>query len=222
MNNPKIAILICAFNEENYLPAALDALNNQTTSRGDYDVVVVDNASTDRTAQIIEEKGAIRVAESKKGIVNALKAGFDYMNKNQVDWVLCTDADSEAPREWVEVVVNAIKQNPDAGFTGPVFFTKTPWLMNQVSGLVYKGVLVMSKLIGGFVQFIGSNMAIKMSDYNRIGGLDMKYKISADVDISRRLTRVGGRIVYVPKMKMYVSNRRFRKEPLRATIQYIQ
>jgi len=69
------------------------------------------------------------------------------------------------------------------------------------------------------MQFVGSNMAMRLSTYQQIGGVDMSFQISADVDLSKRMQKVG-KIAYLLDMKVGVSSRRFKKQPLRALYLY--
>ena len=63
--SPAISVVIPAFNEEKYLPACLEALKKQTFKN--YELIVVDNNSTDKTAQIAKKFGARVVKEKKQG-----------------------------------------------------------------------------------------------------------------------------------------------------------
>ena len=59
MRDPEISVVIRAFNEEKYLPALLEALNHQSIN--DFETIVVDSGSLDRTREIAAQKAARRV-----------------------------------------------------------------------------------------------------------------------------------------------------------------
>ncbi|PIZ46019.1 hypothetical protein CO180_00015 [candidate division WWE3 bacterium CG_4_9_14_3_um_filter_41_6] len=215
----KYAVLITAHNEEAYIGAALKALDAQTVPRSSFDVVVVDNASTDRTAQIAKDGGAVVISEPKKGIPFALKAGYDYVFSQGYEWVLQTDADSQVSPLWVESFVTRAEKNDVVGVTGPVYFNDIPSVLKFLTLSGYKAFVLLQAYIVGYYQFTGSNMAMNMSAYQSIGGIDTSYLISADVDLSRRLAKIG-KIAYVSAMSVGVSSRRIRKQPLRALKMY--
>lgn len=218
----QVAILVCAYNEEQYLPRALTAINKQTVGNDVYDVIVVDNASTDKTAEIAREFGAIVVRESRKGIPFAMKAGCDYAHRLGYEIVAQTDADSEVSLRWLEVALAGLKQKGDlvVGVTGMILFYDVPEILNIVVKGLYSLMISTNKLMGGFVQFTGSNMAFKLEPFANAGGVDIRFLISADVELSKRMIKYG-RIEYLSKMIVRVSPRRFRKQPLRALFLYI-
>jgi len=68
MKKPEISAVIPAYNEEILLPKCLDSVFNQSLPREFYEVIVVDNASTDKTAVIAREKGARVLWEGKRAM----------------------------------------------------------------------------------------------------------------------------------------------------------
>lgn len=218
----KIGIIITAYNEEEYIGNCLDALNAQMMERDRYLIVVVDNASSDRTGIIATEKGAVVIREEQKGIPYAFKAGMDYMCAHDIAIVACTDADSQAPPYWLGNIQVQMERRTDVvGLTGPVYFYDIPMraIVNYLIHVSYLMMISISVLVGGFVQFIGSNMAFRLADYMRVGGINTKYLISADVDLSKRMSKLG-RILFDPQINTYVSARRFKKQPVKALYQY--
>lgn len=219
VNDLKLAVVVPAYNEESYLSRAIKALNNQTYPRQMYVVIVVDNASTDGTADVIQEGGARLVSEPTKGIPNAMRAGFDEAIRLGVDWVVGTDADSEVAPNWLETVARHIGQPGVVGLSGLIDFYDTNWLLNRLMAWMYHLSMVVSARVG-FVQFTGSNYAVSLKAYQQVGGIDLRYRISADVELSKRVHRVG-KVLYEPKMRVSVSPRRFKRQPIRALWQYI-
>jgi len=61
MKNPLISVVIPAFNEENFIAKTLESLLNQDFK--DFEIIVVDNNSTDQTAEIAKKFGAILLYE---------------------------------------------------------------------------------------------------------------------------------------------------------------
>lgn len=218
----QVAVLVCAYNEEQYLPRALRAINRQTVSADEFDVIVVDNASTDKTAQVAREYGATVIYESRKGIPYAMKAGCDYASRLGYQIIAQTDADSEVAPQWLEAALLGLNQNNGSvvGVTGMILFYDIWEILNVVVRALYTVVISINKLMGGFVQFTGSNMAFKVNQFNLAGGVDVRYLISADVDLSKRMIK-HGRIEFLPRMVVRVSPRRFRKQPVKALFMYV-
>lgn len=97
--------MIPALNEEEGIGKVLDSMPNPVVS----DIIVVDNGSTDKTAQVAERKGAIVVKEPKKGYGSAYKTGFKNLPKN-TDIVACLDADMSYPAARIEDIADILKK----------------------------------------------------------------------------------------------------------------
>ena len=128
-SNPTISIVIPAFNEEHYILDCLDALSRINIPHGErIELIVVNNASTDRTQRWLDILGIRTVFESKKGLVFARAAGIKAARGT---YVFQTDADSYVPRDWIAHTLPALKKEGIAGITGPILYqiTTTHWLM---------------------------------------------------------------------------------------------
>ena len=84
----KVTFILPAFNEEKSLPLLLDSIN---TFCPDYEIIVVDNNSTDQTSKIAKKYGIKLLYEYKKGKANAIKKGFRNVDAN---YVVMLDADN--------------------------------------------------------------------------------------------------------------------------------
>src|SRR5689334_22582165 len=102
MSKLKISLIICAYNEEKYLGDCLDsAIKN---SNGNFfEIIVVDNASTDNTKLIAEKRPGVRVVkEERKGLTRARQRGYE---EAKGDILAYLDADTKMPKGWVERVI---------------------------------------------------------------------------------------------------------------------
>ena len=84
----RVSVVIPARNEEAYLPSALEAVLAQTLPP--FEVIVVDNASTDRTREVAEALGARVVFCGRRGVAYARQAG---LLAARGEWVAMTDAE---------------------------------------------------------------------------------------------------------------------------------
>ncbi len=91
----KIAILIPTFNEEPGIKHVIDAVPLELLYEHGYStrIVVIDNKSTDKTAQIAKSRGAEVITEPARGKGNALVTGFKYV-KDTSDYVVIIDGDN--------------------------------------------------------------------------------------------------------------------------------
>jgi glycosyltransferase involved in cell wall biosynthesis len=98
---PRIAVLIPALNEEISLPYVLADLPKEVVE----EVVVIDNGSSDRTAEVARTGGATVLSEPRRGYGWACLAGIDYLKTRGPDVAVFLDADySDHPEELSAVV----------------------------------------------------------------------------------------------------------------------
>jgi glycosyltransferase involved in cell wall biosynthesis len=193
-----LSVIVPALNEEVLLPGCLDSLLAQSSDPGLYEIVVVDNHSTDRTATIARSKGVRVEDEPRKGYVHALRRGVEA---SQSDLLAFTDADCRAPRDWVARILRDFEETPGIVALGGKldFFDLNPILKN-----VTKGILAFSNILPG------GNMVLRREALDRIGGIDPRVNLSADYWLTLKLRRVG-RIRMDRRLVMATSGRRFQR-----------
>lgn len=119
----EIDVIICTHNRAADLDRVLALLKRQRCSDAvRWQVLVVDNASTDATADVVEAcraKGALpalrRVFEPEPGLTAARRRG---VRETTAPWVAFVDDDNLIQAEWLEAVASAIRAHPDAGGVG--------------------------------------------------------------------------------------------------------
>jgi peptidoglycan-N-acetylglucosamine deacetylase len=107
----KISIIVPARNEEKYIADCLRSLKDQTY-QGDYEIVVVDNCSTDRTAAIARSLGVKVISANKeKNVFYARQLGADA---TKGDIIVQADGDTLYPRRWLQKIAEKLKAHPEA------------------------------------------------------------------------------------------------------------
>jgi glycosyltransferase involved in cell wall biosynthesis len=96
-----VSVVIPAYNEEIYLLSCLESIKSQDYA-GEYEVIVVDNASTDNTAKIARDWGAKVVYESKRSPACARQKGAEVAKGKIIAFI---DADTKAPTHWLSTIV---------------------------------------------------------------------------------------------------------------------
>ncbi len=94
---PAVSIIIPAYNEEKGLGSTLTQLNAVMTQQGiEYEIIVVDDGSTDRTGEIVQEQEGVRLLQhySNRGYGAAIKTGI---RRAHHDWIAIIDADATYP-----------------------------------------------------------------------------------------------------------------------------
>jgi glycosyltransferase involved in cell wall biosynthesis len=137
---PIITVVIPAYNEERYLAACLQSLREQDFSLP-FEILVVDNGSTDSTASIAAGFGARVITESQRGVCAARQAGTIAALANIV---VSTDADTVFSSDWLSSIYHDFQTHPDiVAVAGTVSYRHAPWWAGWYT-----------KLLFGFNQFI--------------------------------------------------------------------
>lgn len=205
-----ISVVIPAYNEEAYLGKTLQSVI-ENVSDNVIEIIVVNNASTDRTREVAQSFGGVTVVdEQKKGLTKARQAG---LNAAHGDILAYIDADTLVRKEWFEIINKEFKQNPKLVFlSGPYVYYDTPaWQQWAVKWLYYN---LLARVIYSFTRYMasGGNMVAKKSALLQAGGFDTNIEFyGEDTDIARRLSAVG-ETKFARKFWVATSGRRFKGE----------
>lgn len=215
-----VSVIVPAYNEEQYLPDCLESLDKQSVGRN-YEVLVVDNASTDNTQSVACNKGARVVFEPRRGIASALQAGFDNAKG---DVIAVTEADTRVPPHWLECLCHTLLSRPEVvAVTGPYDFWDSA-VMNFVAKLWFGMGYHTARSIGTLVStgdfpLVGPNYAIRTAILRAVNGVDTSLRTSVDADLSVKIIRMG-EVVFLPNLLVHTSARRFRANPLGTALVY--
>ena len=204
---PIVSVVVPSYNDAVLLRACLAALAVQT--RPADEVIVVDNASTDDTAEVAIAGGARVVREERRGILAATSAGFDAAVG---DLLLRLDADSVPGPDWVERVVAAFDDDPSLGaLSGPGVFYGGSAAIHWIAEHIYIGAYssIVRGLLGHPVLF-GSNLAIRSTTWAQVRTRvhrDVR-EVHDDFDIAINL-EPGTGVRFDPTLRVGVSARPF-------------
>jgi glycosyltransferase involved in cell wall biosynthesis len=218
--NPEISVVICSYNRAKYIREALQSLYNQTLPHTQFEVIVVDNASTDNTESVCKDFIAEHpnaafyyMLESRQGASFARNTGATQVKAP----LLCfMDDDAIAAPDFLTNLLAFFREVPAAGGLGgriiPRYIPEEPnWMSHYVSSLVghfhYSDVRTPFKN-GKYP--LESNMTIKTADFNQIGGFNIKLPgVSGTLriggegkDFFFRLMQLGRVIYYDPNVRV--------------------
>lgn len=201
-----ISLIIPAHNEEQFIAGCLDSVLENAPARF-VEIIVVDNASTDRTSEIASGYRQVRVIhESHKGITYARQLGLIEAKGSLLAYI---DADTRLPRGWVDRVEEMFKKSPRiVGLSGPYRYNDGSWSMKYLLNAICWLVLPIGYWFFGYM-LIGGNFVAKKEMLMEAGGFDKNILFyGEDTDIGRRLHNKG-RVVYDANLYIYTSTRRF-------------
>ncbi|MEL6813735.1 MAG: glycosyltransferase family 2 protein [Cyanobacteria bacterium J06598_3] len=211
---PLISAIICTHNREQYLGAAIDSLLNQTLDN--YEVIVVDNASSDGTAEIaksrLSDPRVHYIYEETLGLSVARNTGAQAA-KGQV--VAYLDDDAEASEGWLASLLEVFDQNEKVAIAGgrvtliwPPNATPPVWLSDDLSsGLgAYDLGSELVYIQQSALTPRGLNYAVRKQFLQDIGGFDThlgrvgtNLLSNEEQQMTRQALDTGWQVAYVPQ-----------------------
>lgn len=195
-----ISVVIPAYNEEKNIGSCLTALKNQNFPRKAYEIIVVDNNSTDKTAQIAKRMKAEVIPEKTQGYVFALRKGC---SQAEGEIIAITDADTLVLGDWLKKIYQAYQKNPQVVCIGGRATFKPKIFLALLIELIFA--------LGGwfFNLFPGMNLSIRKDVYRKIGGFRKEVNFDTDVDFCLRI-RKEGKVLFLRDNPVVTSSRHFR------------
>jgi len=180
----KVSVVVPAFNEEKLIIESLKAIQAAMTifpERGwDSELVVCDNNSTDRTAELARAAGATVVFEPVNQIGRARNKGAEAATG---EWIIFVDADSHPSRELFGDVVDAVS-------TGKYLYGGSTVKLDgaySLGGFVTEVWNAISR-IGKYAA--GSFIFCETVAFRKIGGFDNRLFASEEIDLCKRLKKL--------------------------------
>ena len=202
-----VSVVIPAHNEQTTLPRCLAALREQQSAH-EFEVIVVDSASTDRTQQVARSFGARVIRLEEPGVGRARQAGFEAARG---EIILSTDADAVPSVHWIERVIGPFHDPEVIGAFGTIRFTRGG-VKARISHALFSAFQGINLHVG-WPLFCGPNFAVRKDAFNAVGG----FSTSAGYPTEGEDTRLGlklnkiGKIVFLRDVPMAVSPRSFER-----------
>jgi glycosyltransferase involved in cell wall biosynthesis len=177
-----ISFVVPAYNESTELPATLRSIHHAARSTGsDYEIVVVDDASTDDTAELARKLDARVISISRRQIAAARNAGARAARREVLVFV---DADTHVAPEHVGGVLRALKQGCTGGGAPVLIGGEVPF---------WAGILVrmFSFVYFGLNLGAGAFLFTTRENFQTVGGFDEEYFAGEEVFFSLALKKLG-------------------------------
>lgn len=213
----RISLIIPAYNEEQYIGACLDSVLAYKDEF--FEIIVIDNASTDKTAEVASSRPGVRVVhESKKGLPSARERGRLEASGEYLAYI---DADCRIHKDWLPLAKKIFTEQPEAiSLSGPArYWDATPFQRNMLSVGWWLTSPLLYRIVGYMI--FGAHFIVKKEALENIGGFDRSISFyGEDTDLARRLSHYG-KVVFRMDFYILTSARRFAKEGmLKANITY--
>lgn len=207
-NDPKISVIIPTKNRAEMVRRFLPTLAEQTTSEH-YEIIVVDNGSTDSTIEVVTELSSrwpfIRLlTESKPGSAAACHAGALAA---RAPLIMFVDDDMLAVREFISEHLRLQSEYANSCVLGKVVSAESRHPFERMLAYIFDGgrqTLIKGEPVA--VDYWSGNVSLDRSTYIEMGGYDQVFSAlgyGKDIDFGHRLLERGVKLVYAPNAITY-------------------
>lgn len=203
----KISVVIPTYNEEKGLEKFLRQFSKQTLPRNEFEIIIVDGNSTDRTRQIAEKYADVVFIQKSKGVGGARNDGVKIA---KAEVVATTDADVILPPFWLEKIYEHFEKDKKLIFLfGANYPTTTTKVIRFFGGLKQ----IINQIFAKFhITYLaeGPNMSFRRDAFLKVGGYS-DLPIMDDTEITSRMRSLG-KIIFDRRIFVYASVRRLEKK----------
>lgn len=205
---PKVSVVIPTWNRADLLARTIDKIEHQTLSRDQYEVIVIDNDSTDHTQSVLDQKSRTfsrlkTFSQRKRGAAATRNVGIRAATG---DIVLFIDDDIQAEPNLVEAHWQYHRKHRSSSIIGGLI---TPWNDCRDAFLRYlrdRGIFNPYSIARGpmdFSYYHTGNVSTARTVLQKLDGFNEQFAMYGmeDIELGYRLERHGSRMVHGPDAK---------------------
>jgi GT2 family glycosyltransferase len=213
---PRVSVVVCTYNGERTIRDTLEALAK--LDYPDYEVIVVNDGSTDGTESLVREYDVRLISTENQGLSCARNVGLEAATGTIVAY---TDDDAYPDPQWLKYLARAFSRSDHVGIGGPNIMPAedgpiAECVANSPGGPSH--VLLCDEVAE---HIPGCNMAFRRSALRAIGGFDAQYRTAGDdVDVCWRLQQQGWTLGFHPSALVWHHRRDSIKRYLKQQVGY--
>lgn len=200
---PRVSIIVAVYNGERTIEECADSIFAQSFPKSDIELLLVDNASTDRTRAILDRyRGrAVILHETTRGPAAARNCG---LRNATGDIIAFTDADCVVHREWLSRLIEPLRDHT-VGIAGGTILARRPCNAVEAFGeRIHDHQMAIEYDSPPYA--ITMNWASRKSVIDEVGPFDENLLRCEDCDLAYRIVAAGYRIVHAPAAVVYHRN----------------
>lgn len=199
MNEPKVTVVIPTYNRSDLLPRAIKSIQNQTYQN--YELLVVDDASTDNTDELMEQfiSDKIKYIKLDENVGQCI-ARNKASEKATGEYIGFLDSDDEWLPEKIEKQIKLFQNSPVEN-VGAVYcgFIEKDEVLNKTEVINRDNLRghIYDRFLSGFCPSTTSMFLVKMEAYRKVNGFDGELITFVDYDLWLRISKAGYGFDYV-------------------------
>jgi len=214
-----LSIIIPAYNEEKYIGRCLKSVSALKMPPGEnYEVIVVNNASTDKTSEITKKilPSAKLINEPKKGLTIAYNRGA---REAQGEILVFVDADMILPRDHLEKISKEFKKDQKlVALSGPYVYKDAGKFCELLLRFVYlflamPAEIILNRFLNLGASIASGNSAARKEAFEKINGFNEEIFYGLEPEFALRIRKMG-KVRFKHYMAAEASARRFKAEGL--------
>ena len=186
---PFVSVIIPVRNDAKRLALCLDSLIGQNYLADRFEIIVIDNGSTDESAAVAAARGAVVLCHPGLRVGALRNRGVQFAQGSILAFV---DSDHEVPGDWLLKGVGELSDSRDILMVGSPYLAPSnatwlqrTWELHRTRGPSRRPV-----------EWLGSgNMFVRAKDFQQVGGFDENLIAAEDVDLCIRLMKLPGHII---------------------------
>jgi glycosyltransferase involved in cell wall biosynthesis len=198
MLKPKVSVIIPVYNSEKEIPVCLETILNQTYPPDLYEIIVVDNNSTDGTAKIVKSQPVKYAFEKRQSSYAARNKGIQLASG---ELLVFTDADCLPAKNWLSEYIECYSKTGKKLIGGAINITaedpNNSWMMYDKLNHMNQKLLVTTKNFAAT-----ANLMVHKEVFEKVGSFDSGLVSGGDSEFGRRATKKFD-MVYCPKARIY-------------------
>ena len=206
-----ISIITPAYNRADEIPHLLESIAKQTVASDRFEMVIVDDGSTDQTVDIIEAMipslnfNLNFVKQENAGPGSARNQGIEEAKGELYVFI---DSDCEADPRWLEIILDSFEREGFDAFGGPDASKGDFTTLQRAIDFSMTSFLTTGGLRGHSVRPLAKfyprshNMGMTRSLYEKVGGFG-SLRHGQDIELSNRILKSGAKVTYLPEAIVY-------------------
>jgi glycosyltransferase involved in cell wall biosynthesis len=207
---PEVTIIIPAYNEEKTIVQTLNSIAHNITSYS-VEIIVANNNSKDKTAELVQACGVTCVLESRQGIMFARNCGLANARGK---FIINGDADTIYPKFWVQELIRPLEKNEKTAVTYGRYSFLPEKNTKRLTYFFYESFADLSRKYNKYfkdeaVNVYGCCSAFRKEHALQVDGYNHPPGATEDGYLALKLRNKGfGKLFYVPKALVWTTDRR--------------
>ena len=201
MTNIRFAVIIPAYNAEKTLSSCLESLAEQSVRKEDYEIIVVDDGSTDGTSKIAKGFNANHIFQTNKGPAAARNRGA---REARGAIILFTDSDCVPEHNWIQEMVGPFSDADVVGVKG-TYKTRQKETAARFAQAEFEDRYDLLQKSSSIDMIDTYSAAFRKDVFLKMGGFDESFPVAnnEDTDLSYRLAAAGYKLVFSQNAFVY-------------------